>query len=226
MPPDLNRVRADFDEIAQAVDSGASGSDRFDGFLASLIPPHARRVLDVGCGLGRLTWAIAAADRRVVGVDLSPRMVERARAAGHSPRVSFLEGDFLDHVFDEASFDCVVSAAALHHMPHDAALSRMTRVLTPGGRLIVHDLRRNTSLTESLRAYGALTYHAFGAVARKERPFPPRRVRRMWARHGGSETYLSIGEARALARQCLPGASVLNHWLWRYTIVWDKPAVS
>ena len=36
------------------------------------------------------------------------------------------------------------------------------------------------------------------------------------------ETYLTLKEAQALASRLLPGARVLNHWLWHYTIVWDK----
>jgi SAM-dependent methyltransferase len=73
------QVRSDFDEIARLAESGASGRDRYDALLLSLIPATATHVLDVGCGLGRLTWAIATSGRYVVGVDLSPAMVDRAR---------------------------------------------------------------------------------------------------------------------------------------------------
>jgi len=47
-------------------------------------------------------------------------------------------------------------------------------------------------------------------------------VREAWDRHGAGETYLALQEARALAARLLPGARVINHWLCRYTIVWDK----
>jgi hypothetical protein len=55
-------------------------------------------------------------------------------------------------------------------------------------------------------------------------PVSSRKARRIWARHGRGETYLSLAEANGLADRVLPGARVVNHWLWRYTIVWDKPA--
>lgn len=221
--PSMAEVRADFDEIAQLAEGSASGMDRFDRFLLSLIPEPALTVLDVGCGLGRLTWAIAASGREVVGVDLSPRMLERARAVGRSPKVSFVHGDFLSCHIDAQRFDCIVSAAALHHMEHDTAVGRMVDLLTPGGRLIVHDLRRNTSVAESLRAWGALASHVTITLARSGRAFPPRRVRQVWARHAARERYLSLADARALAERCLPGATVAGHDLWRYTIIWDKP---
>ena len=123
--PSVAEVRADFDEIAQLAAAGASGMDRFDQFLLSLVPERAVRVLDVGCGLGRLTWAIAESGREVVGVDLSARMLERASAVGRSLMVSFQHGDFLTCHFDTRRFDCIISAAALHHMDQETAVARM-----------------------------------------------------------------------------------------------------
>lgn len=220
------QVRADFDDIALLSDAGASGTNRYDQFLLSLVPVEAVRVLDVGCGLGRLTWAIATGNREVVGVDLSPAMIERARGAGASKGVSFQLGDFLEIDFGGRTFDCIVSAAALHHMAEEAAIIRMKGLLRTGGRLIVHDLRRDTSMGETLRAYTALAHTAFGRFVRTGRLRSPRRVREAWARHGAKETYWSFQEARALADRLLPGASVVDHWMWRYTIVWDKPAAA
>lgn len=220
---DPQDVQADFDEIARLADPGASGTDRYDTFLLSLIPADARRVLDIGCGLGRLTQQIAMGNREVLGVDVSPAMIERARSTSTSDRVSFLEGDFLEVDLSGREWDCVASAAALHHMPHDVALTRMVALIRPGGRLIVHDLRRDSGVTDSIRAYSALAHTAFATLVRTGRPRPPKRVRDAWARHGAKETYRSLEEAQALADRHLPGASVLNHWLWRYTIVWDKP---
>ena len=54
---DIQRVRADFDQIATFGDE--SGADRYNSFLVSLVPAHAVDVLEVGCGLGRLAAAIA-----------------------------------------------------------------------------------------------------------------------------------------------------------------------
>jgi ubiquinone/menaquinone biosynthesis C-methylase UbiE len=101
------QVKADFDEIACLVDPDESGTDRYDAFLLSLIPAGARRVLDIGCGLGRLTRRIAVGNREVLGVDLSPAMIEWARLTCESDRISFLEGDFLDLDFGGRVFDCV-----------------------------------------------------------------------------------------------------------------------
>ena len=221
---DLDRIRADFDEIASFAEPGAAGSDRYDPFLLSLVPPDATPVLDVGCGHGRLTVSLATRDRDVVGIDLSPAMIARAGKAAGSARVSFTCGDFLALDLPLAAFGCVVSAAALHHMPAEAAVARMAGLLRSGGRLIVHDLRRDANVADTCRAAVALIHELTGRFVRTGWPISSMKLRRAWRRHGEGETYLSLAEASARATRVLPGARVVNHWLWRYTIVWDKPA--
>jgi 2-polyprenyl-3-methyl-5-hydroxy-6-metoxy-1,4-benzoquinol methylase len=216
------KIRSDFDEIARLAETGASGTDQYDPFLVSLVPADAIDVLDVGCGLGRLTSALARGNREVLGIDLSPAMIERARMAAATQRVSFVCGDFLYLEFGARVFDCVISAATLHHMPEDVALARMVGLLRPGGRLIIQDLRRDACLADMVRSHVALAQVALGRLVRTGRLRSPRKVRQEWERHGAGETYLSLREAQALANRLLLGARVYDHWLWRYTIVWDK----
>jgi len=92
------------------------------------------KVLEVGCGPGELSERIQRElGASVVAVDISPRMVELARKRGVDARV----GD-AEHVpFEDGSFDCVVAAWMLYHVPNvDLALGELARVLCPGGRLV------------------------------------------------------------------------------------------
>jgi ubiquinone/menaquinone biosynthesis C-methylase UbiE len=156
-------------------------------------------------------------------VDVSPRMIERARSDERPAGATFLEGDFLELDFGDRRFDCIVSAAALHHMPAAVALRRMSRLLRPGGRLVVHDLRRDASAGDVLRSYSAMAGVMLARWVHTGRARPPKRVRQAWDRHGAREAYLSLAEANVLASQELPGAIVHYQWMWRYTLVWDKP---
>src|SRR5215472_15701174 len=78
--------------------------------LELLAPQPGERVLDLGCGTGHLTAQIAAAGAEVVGLDLSPAMIDQARQA--YPALRFVAGDARDFAFDEP-FDAVFSNAAL-----------------------------------------------------------------------------------------------------------------
>lgn len=221
-------IRHDFDEIARLSDTHGHGQDRYDPFLVAQVPDRAIRIVEIGCGLGRLAARLArraaGPERQVIGVDLSPEMIARARRAGEGlPGLSFLCGDFLALDLGAGSFDCVISAATLHHMDAEPAIARMNGLLTPGGRLIVHDLRVDEGPLDGARALCALAPVAFTRLLRTGNPRSPRSVREAWARHGAGEAYLTFREARSLAARRLPGARVVYHWLWRYTIVWDKP---
>lgn len=106
------------------------------------------RVLDVGSGLGQLSIEMAQRPEtaEVTGIDLSGDLVaaarEKAELLGANAR--FLQADAAELPFSDASFDVVVSTLSLHHWEHpQAALREIYRVLAPGGRAVIVDLRRN-----------------------------------------------------------------------------------
>ena len=120
--------------------------------LAALTPDD--RLLDLACGTGDLAFAAAPYVSRVVGLDLTFRMVQlaaRRRVAVRSaagPRLAppaprFLTGDMLALPFPEASFDVVTTGYGLRNVPDlDRALLEIRRVLVPGGRLLSLDFNR------------------------------------------------------------------------------------
>ncbi|MBW2523071.1 MAG: methyltransferase domain-containing protein [Deltaproteobacteria bacterium] len=104
---------------------------------------EARQVVDVGCGVGGSARHIARRlGANVVGVTLSAAQRERAAQLtaeqGLSERATFQVADALELPFDDGSFDLVWSCESGEHMPDKARfLSEMTRVLAPGGRMVV-----------------------------------------------------------------------------------------
>lgn len=108
---------------------------------AGLESPHRRTVLDFGCGIGRLTNALARRFDRAVGVDISPTMVEEATKHAVEPNVSFVvnrSGDL--RRFDDGSFDLIYSNIVLQHVSNDLQrgyLVEFCRVLAPGGLAVL-----------------------------------------------------------------------------------------
>ena len=95
------------------------------------------RILELGCGAGSLETKRLAERFRVPGVDISPRQVERARAA--IPEAEFLQADFTELELPPGSFDAVASFYVFNHVPREllaALLGRIHSWLTTGGWLL------------------------------------------------------------------------------------------
>jgi SAM-dependent methyltransferase len=122
--------------------------DRIAADVAATAPDGAR-VLEVGCGPGRLSIRLAGRHGLdVTGLDLDPTMIRRARAnadrpgSGEQRRPSFLVGDVASLAFPDESFDLVISTLSMHHWADPAAgLAEIGRVLRPDGQALVWDFR-------------------------------------------------------------------------------------
>lgn len=97
-----------------------------------------RRALDAGCGTGRKARALVELGYEVIGVDLTPAMLEIARTA--VPEADFRLGAFEDLPVDDESVDLITSSLAVCHVPElTPVFSEFGRVLAPGGRVVVVD---------------------------------------------------------------------------------------
>lgn len=134
-------VAALFDRIADAYDN--VGFPFFgpiaDALVAELAPTPGQDAADLGCGRGEVARLLAdavAPGGSVVALDISPAMVDHARAAlaGTGARVEV--GDASDPPLPPGSFDIVAASLVLFFLPEPRdALARWVRLLRPGGRL-------------------------------------------------------------------------------------------
>jgi ubiquinone/menaquinone biosynthesis C-methylase UbiE len=128
------------------------------------------RILDLGCGRGAVLLMAAQhlTSGRAVGIDLwrsvdqSGNSIEATRrnaeAEGVADRVELHTGDMTALPFDDNSFDLIVSSLAIHNIPGSAArakaISEAVRVLKPGGRLMIADIRATAQHQEQLTKLG------------------------------------------------------------------------
>ena len=134
----------------------ATGTRTWKRFLDRAVVQRGDAVVDVGCGTGSSTLDVArlVAPGRVLGVDLSSRMLERARRrcadAGLS-NVGFEQADAQVHPFEAEAFDVAISSfGAMFFADPVAAFANIGRALRPGGRLAVltwRDLGANAWIT-------------------------------------------------------------------------------
>jgi demethylmenaquinone methyltransferase/2-methoxy-6-polyprenyl-1,4-benzoquinol methylase len=104
------------------------------------------RVIDLACGTGDLAFAAADRGARVVGLDITPRMLELARAKAtpaQAARASWTVGDMTALPFGDASCDVITTGYGLRNVPDlTRAIAEAYRVLAPGGRLCSLDFDR------------------------------------------------------------------------------------
>jgi SAM-dependent methyltransferase len=173
------REKMFFDELATAGSTTRGLLDRFsEGFYEKgsrgrLWSPfwesaHLKGavVLDYGCGSGEFSMILARRGARVFGIDISPRLIEQARASaaemgrnGSPPH--FLAGDAQHTPFGDAMFDYVLGNGALHHLDLEKAFAEIARVLKPGGKAVFLEPMYHHPLLWTLRRLTPKTRTAY-----------------------------------------------------------------
>ncbi len=142
---EYGRTKKQFGQAAEAYTASAIFSDGEDlrWLVEAAAPRSDEDALDVGTAAGYTAFALAPLVRRVVGIDVTPAMVEAARRnAGQSGLANFTAevANAEELPFPDGSFDIVACRYTAHHFRRPkVAVGEMARTLRPGGRLVVVD---------------------------------------------------------------------------------------
>ena len=227
--PDGKRrlVRAIFATIADRYDFItvvlSYGQDRrWKRRLIDLAAPRpGARALDLATGTGDLAFALASRGTRVVGLDITFRMIElansKAAPAAPSRPPSFVVGDMLALPFPSGSFDIVTTGYGLRNVPNLAtAIEEIERVLSPGGCVLSLDFNRpsNRLVRSAYLAYLTLVGAALGWVLHRD-PDTYRYIPASIRQYPGAEAVARLFESRGfIGVRCYPvlgGLMTIHH---------------
>ena len=171
-----------------------------------LEPGEGEKILDLGCGDGRLTERLAAGGASMVGVDLSAEMVSAARARGVEAFVASAEA----LPFADGAFAAVFSNAVLHWVrDHDAMLREVNRVLSPEGRFVA-EFGGHGNVAAILVGFRAvLARHGLSALETGVNYYPtPEVYRERLVRHG-----FTVDRIELVPRPTALAESGMKSWL-------------
>jgi ArsR family transcriptional regulator len=133
----FGRVGAQWDDVSRELYGERYAGDA----LASLLRPGLI-IADVGCGTGAFAGMLSPVAKKLVAIDREPTMLEAARTRlGEIPNVEFVLGEAERLPLEDQSVDLVVLGLVLHHLEHpERALREVSRVLLPGGRVLIVDM--------------------------------------------------------------------------------------
>ena len=141
-----SRVREEFARQAESLSVAPAFTDAeiLEKIRAATSPTKNMQILDLGCGPGIVSAALAPYAREVVAFDLTPEMLEKARQRCREAglrNVRFEPGRAEELPFEAGSFDAVVTRLTLHHFPDPyRAVVEMVRVTRPNGKVVVADI--------------------------------------------------------------------------------------
>ena len=219
-------VRALFATIADRYDfitvALSYGQDRRwkRRLIAMAAPRPGARALDLATGTGDIAFALAEKGARVVGLDITLRMIELASAKdtlAPQQRTCFLVGDMLALPFASRSFDIVTTGYGLRNVPDlSTAIDEIGRVLAPGGQALSLDFNRpaNRIVRSVYLAYLTIVGAALGWVLHRDSDtyrYIPASIRQ----YPGAEAVARMFEARGFTRvrsyPVLGGLMTIHH---------------
>jgi SAM-dependent methyltransferase len=222
VPP--SKIQSDFDRIAELSKNDWTHNNHYDSFLLRHIPQSSSLdALEIGCGTGSFTRRLAQRFRRVLAIDLSPRMIEVAKEqSGQYHNIDFQVADVMPAELPSQQFGCIASIATLHHLPFEPILYKMKEALKTNGVLLVLDLFKAASLADFAISPLAAPVSMILRLIKNGQIHESAEVRAAWEEHGRTDHYLTLSQVHQACAAILPDAQIRRHLLWRYSVVWKK----
>lgn len=222
---DRQIIERDFDRIA-AVESRKWDHNRhyYPLMIRLAVKGRCGTAVEAGCGVGELSRMLARYFNRVVGIDLSAGMLDKAQKSGVG-NIKYLRQDVMAYAPVPGETDCILSAAAVHHLPFIAFIAKAKTELAPGGRLIIVDLYRQSTPSDYLLSGAAAPLNFAMNLIINGRAVQSTAEREAWRQHAEHDRYMTFSDIKQQAKQLLPGVKVKRLLFWRYVLYYVKPSI-
>jgi ubiquinone/menaquinone biosynthesis C-methylase UbiE len=219
----LESIQSDFDRIALLSSDDWNHNAHYHRYLMGHIPEQCPHILEIGCGIGEFSRLLAGRADRVLAIDLSPQMIRLARERSKLyPNIDFVTGDAMVYHLPDNQFDCIATLTTIHHLPVESILRKIRKALKPGGIFVCLDLYQRSNFNDLLFDSVAYPANLFLRLIKTGKPRQSREVREAYTEHGKTDTYLTLPQIEQICANILPGAQVVRHLFWRYSIIWKK----
>lgn len=196
-----------------------------DAVLLRLLGHRGKRVLDVGCGTGRLAQAMSTEAGHVALMDPSTGMLEKARQRlGGCGNVSFFSGDIEKDVPPGGNYDVITAVSVMHHLASPGlAVENMKSALAPGGKIIIVDQVLKNNLT-GLLIYSSRILTGLGPVKCAALFYALAKRDSLLARHMRKEALFTLDDFKRRYAGTLPEARITTLSGVFACLEWTAPA--
>ncbi len=202
-------------------------NEHFHGWILRNLPARRQAAVDVGCGRGVLAGKLAPHFSRVTGIDADEGMsaAATARLADQpNARIMRCRFDAFAQTADDGEADLITMVAVLHHLDLGETLPQISRLLAPGGRLLVVGLAKMDTLTDLMADLVSVVANPIvGLIKHPHSALPADEAAASQPVMPVRDPSMTLAEIAAAASTVLPGAAIRHRLFFRYTLRWDKP---
>lgn len=217
------QIISDFDKLSNFEDTDLwNHNNHYFEFLKSKICQNGKSALEVGCGNGNFCAVLSPMFENVIGLDISPKTINKAKEYSNAKNVQYEIGDYLQIRYPENSFDLIVSIATVHHFSLLDFLRKAKSEIKSGGQIVILDLYRPKTLKERITEILAVFLNFIYQLVINKGLSENRHRKILMDKHQENDVYLTIQEVKDMIKHEFTTAEFNKHLFWRYSLIWKK----
>ncbi|KAJ51917.1 ubiquinone/menaquinone biosynthesis C-methylase UbiE [Clostridium tetanomorphum] len=210
-----------FNKIA-LLDDKWDHNQNYEKLLLSEVDSGLKNALDIGCGTGEFTQKLSKRVDSVLGIDISPIMVEEAKKRHTSNNIQYIVKDF-DELNENTKYDCIVSVATFHHLDIETALPKINRILNKNGILIVLDLYDRKGLIDFVLDLVAVPANLILEKLKNGKTKEHVEEIQVWKEHSNLDNYMTYKDLKKIYNNHFGNSIKFKRLLfWRYIMIYRK----